>query len=40
LTWAQAAIDTSVKSDAAFANFIVISPASQAPELIRFGRRC
>jgi hypothetical protein len=38
LTWAQAATDTRVKSDSAFANFIVISLlASQAPDLQRSG---
>src|ERR1035437_2323420 len=38
LTWAQAATDTRVKSNGAFANFIVISLlASRAPDLERFG---
>jgi hypothetical protein len=37
LTWAQAATDARVKSNAAFANFIVILLAFQAPGLQRAG---
>jgi hypothetical protein len=33
LAWAQAAIDTGVKSNAAFANFIVISPSFSSADL-------